>query len=78
MARDRALGLLGWVPVKAIALLWGPLIALAVTATGNHFVFDIAAGLAASAAGAGLGVIASRTADWHWRPVPGGAFRTAG
>src|SRR3954463_4836593 len=41
---------------KALALLWGPTIGLAVVATGNHFVFDIAAGLVAS----GLGYAAGR------------------
>jgi hypothetical protein len=41
---------------KTLALLWGPTIALAVVATGNHFVFDIAAGLVASA----LGYVAGR------------------
>jgi PAP2 superfamily protein len=41
---------------KAVALLWGPTIALAVVATGNHFVFDIVAGLVASA----LGYVAGR------------------
>ena len=42
--------------IKGIALLWGPAIALAVVATGNHFVFDIAAGVVASAAGYGAAV----------------------
>ena len=41
---------------RTLALLWGPTIGLAVVATGNHFVFDIAAGLAASA----LGYVAGR------------------
>jgi hypothetical protein len=45
---------------RLLALLWGPAIGLAVVATGNHFVFDIAAGLVASAAGYGLGVAVSR------------------
>jgi hypothetical protein len=36
---------------KAIALLWGPAVTLAVVATGNHFVFDAAAGLLATGAG---------------------------
>ena len=45
---------------RTIALLWGPLIALAVVATGNHFVFDIAAGLVASALGYGVGTVAAR------------------
>lgn len=46
--------------VKAVALLWGPAIGLAVVATGNHFVFDIAAGLVASAIGYGVGTVAAR------------------
>lgn len=45
---------------KAVALLWGPTIGLAVVATGNHFVFDIVAGLAASALGYAAGRMASR------------------
>jgi PAP2 superfamily len=40
---------------RALALLWGPTIGLAVVATGNHFVFDIAAGLLASALGYAAG-----------------------
>ena len=46
--------------VKTLALLWGPAIGLAVVATGNHFVFDIAAGLVASALGYGVGTVAAR------------------
>src|SRR3954451_11162575 len=40
---------------KTIALLWGPTIGLAVVATGNHFVFDIVAGIVASALGYAAG-----------------------
>ena len=47
--------------IRAAALLWGPAIGLAVVATGNHFVFDIAAGVVASALGYGIGVAAGRT-----------------
>jgi hypothetical protein len=46
--------------LKALALLWGPAIGLAVVATGNHFVFDIAAGLVASLLGYGVGTVAAR------------------
>jgi hypothetical protein len=46
--------------VKVIAHLWGPAIALAVVATGNHYVFDIAAGMVAAALGYGLGHLATR------------------
>jgi membrane-associated phospholipid phosphatase len=34
---------------KAAALLWGPAVTLAVVVTGNHFVFDVAAGLLVTA-----------------------------
>ena len=46
--------------LKALALLWGPTIGLAVVATGNHFIFDIAAGVVASAVGYGVGRLAAR------------------
>src|SRR5215210_7535756 len=36
---------------KAIALTWAPIVGLAVVATGNHFVFDIAAGVLVTVAG---------------------------
>jgi membrane-associated phospholipid phosphatase len=50
--------------VKVLCHLWVPAIALAVVATGNHYVFDIAAGLAAAAIGHWLGRLAS-----DWRPA---------
>jgi hypothetical protein len=37
--------------LRALALLWGPLVSLAVVATGNHYVFDVAAGVAVALAG---------------------------
>jgi len=46
--------------LRAIALLWGPVVALAVVATGNHFVFDAVAGIAAAVAGYGLALMAAR------------------
>ena len=49
--------------VKTLALLWGPAIGLAVVATGNHFVFDIAAGLVASVLGYGAGTVAARASE---------------
>jgi hypothetical protein len=52
--------------LKGLALLWGPTIALAVVATGNHFIFDIAAGLVASA----LGYVAGRAAGRLSLPLP--------
>ncbi len=47
--------------IRFVALLWGPAIGLAVVATGNHFVFDIAAGVVASALGYGVGTVAARS-----------------
>lgn len=41
-------------PLRMAGLLWGPLVVLAVLATGNHFVFDVGAGLALTAAGFGF------------------------
>jgi hypothetical protein len=46
--------------LKGLALLWGPLVGLAVVATGNHFVFDMVAGVAAAALGYVLGAAATR------------------
>jgi membrane-associated phospholipid phosphatase len=45
---------------KLVAWLWGPTIGLAVLATGNHFVFDIAAGVVAAGLGYGLGMLVAR------------------
>jgi membrane-associated phospholipid phosphatase len=42
--------------LKLLALLWGPAVGLAVVATGNHYLFDIAAGLVVT----GLGFAAGR------------------
>ncbi len=47
---------------RTLALLWGPTVALAVVATGNHFLFDIAAGLLATATGFLVGRAVSRIA----------------
>lgn len=46
--------------LRALALLWGPVVGLAVVATGNHFLFDAAAGLLAAGAGYGLVLMAAR------------------
>jgi membrane-associated phospholipid phosphatase len=46
--------------LKVLALLWGPLVALAVVATGNHYLFDIAAGLVATGAGFSAGRLLAR------------------
>jgi membrane-associated phospholipid phosphatase len=61
---------------KGIALLWGPTIALAVVATGNHFFFDIAAGIVVSALGYGVAVGIDRVRLRN--PYPGLAPGLAG
>jgi short subunit fatty acids transporter len=45
---------------KVLAWLWAPTVMLAVIATGNHFVFDVAAGVGATVAGFVLGTALSR------------------
>ena len=49
---------------KALALLWGPLVVVAVIATGNHFVFDVVAGLLVT----GVAHVAGPLANVVWRP----------
>jgi hypothetical protein len=46
--------------MKVVWWLWGPAIGLAVVATGNHYVFDIAAGVVAAALGYLLGAAVAR------------------
>ena len=48
---------------RALCLLWGPLVCLAVVATGNHFIFDIAAGLLVSVVGFLVGPLPQRLLD---------------
>jgi hypothetical protein len=63
---------------KGVALLWGPTIGLAVVATGNHFVFDIAAGVVASGAGYLLGTLAARPRRrWALAPALAAAANSA-
>ena len=47
-------------PLRIAAVLWGPLVTLAVLATGNHFVVDVAAGLVVTLAGFAAACLA------HW------------
>ena len=44
---------------KALLLLWGPLVSLAVVATGNHFLFDIVVGIVVTGLGFGVGQVAA-------------------
>ena len=53
--------------LKVLAWLWGPAIGLAVVATGNHYVFDIAAGVVAAGLGYLLGAAVARAQP---RPRP--------
>ncbi len=53
---------------KALALTWAPIVGLAVVATGNHFVFDIAAGLVVTVAGYLVGNAVDRKFAGRARP----------
>jgi hypothetical protein len=46
--------------IKVLAWSWGPVVSLAVVATGNHYVFDIAAGVVAAGLGYALGAASAR------------------
>jgi hypothetical protein len=50
----------GW--SRTLWLAWGPLVTLTVVATGNHFIFDVIAGLCATAVGYGVGAGTARAA----------------
>jgi membrane-associated phospholipid phosphatase len=53
---------------RALCLLWGPLVCLAVVATANHYMFDIAAGLLVSAVGLLVGPLPERlVCSWRRR-----------
>ena len=56
--------------VKVAAWLWGPAIGLAVVATGNHYVFDIAAGVVAAGLGYLLGAAVARMTPRSPAPQP--------
>jgi PAP2 superfamily len=64
---------LRWRWAKALALLWGPLVSLSVVATGNHYFFDIAAGLVVTGLGFAAGRLSLRIAPRGPEPLPGGA-----
>ncbi len=60
--------------LKLLALSWAPIIGLAVVATGNHFLFDIAAGVAVTAAGYVLGNAVDRKLAGRRPWCPTGSF----
>jgi hypothetical protein len=45
---------------KVLCLLWGPLVCLTVMATGNHYLFDVVAGVALAAVGYAIGLALSQ------------------
>jgi membrane-associated phospholipid phosphatase len=68
--------------LKLLALSWAPIISLAVVATGNHFLFDIAAGITVTVAGYVVGNAVDRKLAGRrpWRPSQnfGGPLPAAG
>jgi hypothetical protein len=67
--RTRALKVVWW--------LWGPAIGLAVVATGNHYVFDIAAGVVAAGLGYPLGAAVARARPRQSSAAPRPCFAEA-
>jgi membrane-associated phospholipid phosphatase len=63
--------------LKVLAWLWGPAIGLAVVATGNHYVFDIAAGVVAAGLGYLLGAAVARAKPQQRPARPQPAFAEA-
>jgi hypothetical protein len=59
---------------KALLLMWGPLVLLAVVATGNHYLFDAAAGLLVT----GIAFAIGRVLPEHLRAVRRRTGRTQG
>ncbi len=55
---------------KALALAWGPLVSLSVVATGNHYVFDIGAGVLVALAGFAAMPVLQRLSTPRLVPVP--------
>ena len=51
-SRRRSVRLAGWI--------WGPLVSLSTVVTANHFLIDLGAGLAVTAAGLGIGLLIAR------------------
>jgi membrane-associated phospholipid phosphatase len=64
---------LRWRWAKVLALLWGPLVSLSVVATGNHYFFDIAAGLVVTGLGFAAGRLPIHLSRSGPTPVPEGA-----
>jgi hypothetical protein len=48
---------------RVLWLAWGPLVTLTVIATGNHFVFDVIAGLVATGLGYCIGAVGAKAID---------------
>jgi hypothetical protein len=63
--------------IKVLAWMWGPVIGLAVVATGNHYVFDIAAGVVAATLGYALGAAVARAAPRQSQATPRPCFADA-
>jgi membrane-associated phospholipid phosphatase len=64
---------LRWRWAKVLALLWAPLVSLSVVATGNHYLFDIAAGLVVTAAGFAAWRLLLYLSRSGPTPIPGSA-----
>jgi hypothetical protein len=72
-AREQARWIVDLERDAVLALLWGPLVSLSVVATGNHYFFDIAAGLAVTAVGFAAGRLPLYLSRPGPTPIPGSA-----
>jgi hypothetical protein len=50
-------------PLRVAGLVWGPLVSVSTIVTANHYVVDLAAGLAVTAAGLAVGLAVMRIGD---------------
>jgi hypothetical protein len=55
---------------RVLCLMWGPLVCVAVVATGNHYVFDIGAGVLVALAGFAAKPVLQRLSSPRLVPVP--------
>ena len=64
-------------PLRIAGLVWGPLVSVSTVVTANHYVVDLGAGLAVTAAGLVVGLAVARIGDARRTGSPMPGARTA-
>ena len=64
-------------PLRIAGLVWGPLVSVSTVVTANHYVVDLGAGLAVTAAGLAVGLAVARIGDARRTGSPMPGARTA-